>query len=351
MKCRFVFLSAVLVVALGDAFSSTSAQEVSAAALPGTADVYGEILAFSKDGRRLREIQRASPSNFWSVRAVTYDSTTGSISHLLNLEPDTCFYSATSDGRTAIISVNRDREDARPFLVDMETGQTQDIPLSWFDADDHNLYAAISGDGRLVSVYSQFGPADGPLVVTLYDWRKKKLVVKRSTGTPAGGISSGGVTEDGKIEFLNNRVGGEVVDPKTGRLLVRVGPNSNRSPDGAWDVEFPHPLLEDAPQDVTIANRGGEVVGKLDLQITDDKENWAWGRGAFCGTLGKFIASTKDSVQAFEIPSGKRIASFAIETWRAKNPTDATVTPVACSATGKRVAIRSGERLTLHDLK
>jgi hypothetical protein len=35
--------------------------------------------------------------------------------------------------------------------------------------------------------------------------------------------------------------------------------------------------------------RGGEVAGKLDVQITDDnKENWAWGRGAFCGTSGKF---------------------------------------------------------------
>jgi hypothetical protein len=95
----------------------------------------------------------------------------------------------------------------------------------------------------------------------------------------------------------------------------------------------------------------GEVVGNLDVQISDDDVKWDSARSAFCGTSGKFIAATTDSVQAFEIPSGKKIAEFATTTWQ--DPDAAKTNPVvivACSSDAKRVAIRSGSRLTLHNL-
>jgi hypothetical protein len=356
MKYRFAFLAAALVAVLASLVSRASAQELSAAVSAETAEGRTTNIAFSKDGRILREIQVVSPAglaNPQSVRAITYDATTGSIRHVLNLGPNTKFLSATLDGRTAIISVNGGGRDAfaRLLLVDTETGQTLDIPSKWFNAEDHYPHAQISADGRFVSAYSKWGPEDGPLVVTLYDWRTKRLVAKRSEGYPAGGISRGGVTVDGKIEFVNNRVGGNIVDPKTGRLLATVGPNSHRSPDGAWDVEFPNPMYEDEPVEVIIMNgRSGKVFGKLDLRVTEYEENWAWGRGAYCGTSRRFIAASNESVQAFEIPSGKHIANFPIETWRAANRDDASAAAIACSPTGKRVAIRSGERLTLHVL-
>jgi hypothetical protein len=342
---------------LTSTLAGSSAQEVSSAVLPGTADVFNENLAFSKDGRFLREVVpiRSGTDQFSHVRAITYVTATGAIRHVWNLQPDTWFSSATSDGRTAIISVDRDRDDARArvLLVDTETGHTQDIPSNWFDADDHNPHAQISADGRLVSAYTESGSEDGPLVVSLYDWRTKKLVAKQATGYPAGGIPWGGVTEDGKIEFSDSRSGGDIVDPKTGRLLVSVGAHSHRSLDGAWVVEFPNTLFGDAPREVIIRNGRGEEVGKLDVQITEDEdmEKWMWARSAFCGTSGRFIAATNDIVEAFEIPSGKKIADFPITTWRDSHAVKGDYpVAVACSSTGKRVAIRSGERLTLHDL-
>ena len=358
MKFRLPLLSGVLASALLAALSPTSAQEVTATALPDSNGARTANHAFSKDARILREIQSASGKDsggFQSVRLITYDAMTGSINHLLNLGADTWLFSATADGRTAIISVDRDRNDARAhlLLVDTETGRTQDIPSSWFNAEDHNPYAQISADGRLVSAYSEWGPESGPLVVTLYDWQTKSLVAQRSEGFPAGGLSWGGVTADGMIEFLNNRSGGDVVDPKTGQVLVRVGPSSHRSLDGAWVVDFPNPLYEGVPRNVLIKNgRSGEVVGKLDLRIKDAEESLAWGRGAFCGTSGKFIAATNNTVQAFEIPSGKRVADFPTTTWQDADAikTDPMVT-VACSFNGKRVAIRSGAQLTLHVVK
>jgi hypothetical protein len=356
MKYRFVFFSALVISALVAAFCPTSAQEVSVSAMPGTVDLYQDTLAFSRDGRFLREIasiRSFDTDKFSHVRVNTYVAATGEIRHTWDLQPDTWCFSTTTDGRIAVISADRDRQEGHThlFLFDTETGRPQDIPSSWYDGDLNNPYAAISGDGRLVSAFSDSGAEDGPLVVTLYNWRTKKVVAKHSEGYPAGGISWGGVTEDGKITFLNNRVGGDVVEPKTGRLLVTVGTNSHRSPDGAWDVEFPNTMYSDAPLEVIIANRRGEVVGKLDIQMTiDNQQNWSGARAAFCGTSGRFIAATNVTVQAFEIPSGRQIASFPAESWRTTNPENAGVTSVACSLTGRRVAIRSGERLTLHDL-
>jgi hypothetical protein len=330
--------------------------DVSIAALPGTADIYGEILAFSKDGRFLREvvpISSAGTDDGWHVRAITYVAATGKIRRVWNLQPHTWCFSATTDGRISVISVDRDRPEghAHVFLFDTETGRTQDIPSSWFDADERDPYSQISTDGRLVSAFTESGAGDGPLVVSVYNWRTKRLVAKQATGYPAGGGFGGGVTPDGKIEFLYSRSGRQIVDPKTGSFVVTMGLDSFRSADGAWVVEFPNSMLEGEPREATVKNgRSGEVVGKLDLQIPDHEESWGW-RGAFCGTSGRFIAATNDTVQAFEIPSGKKIADFPKTTWQDADATktDPAVT-VACSSNGKRVAIRSGARLTLHNL-
>jgi len=355
--CRLLLVTVAFAAVIVSAVPGCSAQDVSIPALPGTAQVYRELLAFSTDGRFLREIVPVSSATgteqLWHARAITYVAATGKVRHVWNLQPDTWCFSATTDGRIAVISADRNRKEGRAhtFLFDTEKGRTEDIPSSWFDADERDPYAAISGDGLLVSAFTESGPGDGPLVVSVYNWRTKRLVAKQATGYPAGGYPSGGVTVDGKIEFSNNRVGSDVVDPKTGRALVSAGPSSLRSPDGAWVVDFPNLLFGDPPREIVIKNgRNGEVTGKLDLQITDAEENWVW-RGAFCGTSGRFIAATNDTVQAFAIPSGKKIADIPSTTWQ---DTEAMKTEpavaVACSPNGKRVAIRSGARLTLHDL-
>jgi len=163
MNYRFVFFSVVLAAALVDVRSFSAAQEVSVAAQPGTVDAYQEILAFSNDGRFLHEVASISPvgsEQFSHVRAITYVAATGEIRHVWNLQPDTGCSSATTDGQMAVISVDRDRPERHPhlFLLDTETGQTQDIPSSWFDDDEDNPYATISGDGQFVSSYSESSP-------------------------------------------------------------------------------------------------------------------------------------------------------------------------------------------------
>lgn len=358
--CRALLVMGMFAAVLVNIVPECAAQDVRVPASPDTGEAHTISLVFSKEGRLLREIQllnRPAAVAVWSVRAVTYDAATGSIRHVLNLGPNTWCLSATPDGRTAIISVDRDREDARAhlLLVDMETGQKQDIPSQWFDADDNNPYATISGDGRIISAFTESDQKIGE-VVTLYDWQTKKPVAKQSEGFPAGGFSSGGVTADGKIEFSNNRTGGDVVDPKTGRILVKVGPNSYRSPDGVWVIEFPNTLYGDAPKEVIIKNGiSGEVVRKLELQIADEKERelWAWARGTFCGTSGRFVAAANNTVQVFALPSGKKLADFPLKTWQDDaDPTRTDTAAIAgCSSNGKRVAIRSGTRLTLHDLR
>jgi hypothetical protein len=127
------------------------------------------------------------------------------------------------------------------------------------------------------------------------------------------------VTADGKIEFMNNRTSGDVVDPRTGRLLVNVVPNSYRSVDGAWVVEFPNPDYGGSSKSIPIkSGLNGELAGQLDIKIAsdDEEEAWGWARGAFCGTSGRFIAASKDTVKAFAIPSGKKIAEFPAKSWQ-----------------------------------
>ena len=333
----------------------TSAQDVTAEAAPGSKYDGTANLAFSKDGRVLREARTAYPEaqgEFPHVRAISYDAKTGKIVYVLDLAADTWFFSATTDGRIAIISLDRDRTEAPVHLlrVDMETGHTQKLPSNWFDADNHNPYAAISGDGKLVSAFSENGWGEGSEVVTLYEWRRKKPVAKQSSGHSAGGIDWGEVTADGKIAFGNSRMGRGIIDPKTGRALTGYGPLSVRSPDGTWIVDFPNPSYGPETHEVPIRDgMNGQAVGKLDLQLTDE-EAGSWWHGAFCGKSGRFIAAGYDKVLAFEIPSGKKLLSLPLGTWQ--GPKQDKATPiVACSPSGKRVAIRSGDRLTLHHLK
>jgi hypothetical protein len=351
--CRLITVAAALLSGV----PRISAQHVSMAAVPSAGDVYGDSLTFSKDGRVLREVRSLKPrsngANF-RVQVASYDVATGKVRHMFLLQLDTFCLSGTTDGRTLVISADRDREDApaRLFLFDTETGQTQDIPSKWFDADDHNPYAAISGDGRFVSAYGASGLSDGPpLAVRVYDWPTKKLIAEQVSAEPAGGFFWGGVTQDGKIAFTSNRTGSVILDMRTGRTLGEFGANSVRSPDGAWSVEFPNLLFGDTPKEAVIKNGiNGEVVGKLDLQMTDDEFTSEWG-GAFCGESERFVAVAVDAVRAYELPSGRQIAVFPPDSWRDPEAKGDWGASVACSSDGKRVAIRSGGRLALHDLK
>jgi hypothetical protein len=120
MRNRFTFLSAALVAVLMAPPSPASAQEVSVAASPDTSGARTANLAFSKDGRVLHEIRSVSATTadeFEHVRAITYDTATGATTHLLNLGPYTDFLSATSDGRTVIISADRGRTDAHAHVL------------------------------------------------------------------------------------------------------------------------------------------------------------------------------------------------------------------------------------------
>ena len=351
---RLLLLMVALAAVSTSRIPRSMAQDVNVAAVPEPSEYETTNLVFSNDGRTLREvIQFLGPATdkYWHVRAISYDAATGRIRHVLSLRHNTSFLSATADGRIAVITADRGEPGKRShcFLLDTNSGRAKDIPSKWFETDVYDPYAQISGDGRLVSSYSEV--TDIGMVVTVYEWRTRKVVGKQARRFDAGGILWGGVTEDGKIAFSNNRVGSEIVDPKTGGLIAQIGPDSVRSSDGAWIAEFPNQLDDNAPKYVPIENgMDGKVVGKLDLQMTDDEQSKPW-RGAFCGTSGRFVAANPAAVLAYETPSGKQIARFPIATWQDSNANGSYLTVVACSSNGKRVAIRSGTRLTLHDLK
>ena len=352
MRLRCVLYWAVVVSAFLIVLPSCAAQEVDVKGLPGVKRLYRDALFFSKDGRRLREFQWISLTDderHQHERIVTYDVKTGAVVHVLDLE-DSHFLSATTDGRVAVISFNRDMEKARAYDVrlDVETGRQEEIPAKWFD-DDSNPYATISGDGRLVGVYSDTGPPEAPRVVRLYDWRTKKRIAQQATGFPAGGFAWGDVTVDGKILFQTNRTGGEVVNPKTGHMLARVGPNTYRSPDGVWDVDLPNPQYDEEQATTITDGMTGILVGKLEGSGGNNTSAWMWGRGAFCGSSGRFVVARVGVVEAFEIPSGKKIAEFPTEMWQGERGPDGEATAsVGCAGDGKRVAIRSATRLTIH---
>jgi len=350
MNHRRLFLAIASVAALAARPSTIAAQEVTAAVVPGT--LVHEDLAFSKDGHFLREVGTVSTDGTQQnghVGAVTYVAATGAVSHVWNLPADTWTYSATADESFAIISADRDRQGVRAhlLLLNVDTGRTQDIPNEWFDADQNTPYAQISGDGTLISAYSE---SNEGMEVRVYRWSTKKLVAKQTSGFFAGGFMWGGVTTDGKIAFSNNRSGSDVVDPKTGRRLVSYGPHGVRSADGKWIVDFPNPSYGDDGTDAHIRDGiTGQTITNVDLRITDDEVSMWW-TGAFCGNTGRFVASGPDRVFVFEIPSGTIIATIALDKWKDPKVTEKGVAEVACSGNGKRIAIRSGFRLTIHNL-
>ncbi len=336
--------------------SSTPAQNTGATPTPDPAEMYWTHLTFSKDGRILREtasLDARAAAQGWRVRISAYNAGTGAVIWQRDLSPYTSLYSQTSDGRTMVIAADVDKPDAQAhlFLLDTDTGDTQDIPREWFDPDETRPWAAISGDGRLVSTYSEWSQEYPCMLVKIYDWRTKTLVAKQTRGEFAGGFSGGTVTEDGKIAFSNNRSGSYIVDPATGQTLLHLGNDAFRSPNGAWVVEFPDRFYEDSGTDVTIRDgKNGRVLGKLDLPMSEDEAKKPW-QVAFCGASGKFVAATDDIVAVFAIPSGKKITSFSVDTWRDASPTGYSSLATACTSNGKRVAIRSGSRLTFHSVK
>jgi hypothetical protein len=347
-----LFLSISLAMAFVVVPSNCAAQVVTAAAVPGALDTIHDALAFSNDGSFLREIGTVSTDGTQRnghVRAVTYVAATGAVRHVWNLTADTGSYSTTTDGRIVVVAADREREGARAhlFLLNVETGRTQDIPSKWFDTDENSPVAQISGDGQLVSAYSD---SNDHMQVSVYLWRTKKLVAKQTSGFFAGGFMWGGVTSDGKIEFSNNRSGSNVVDPKTGRAIVSYGSLAVRSANGKWIVEYPNPNFGDDGNDAHIRDGiSGLTVADVDLRTTNDEAAIGW-TGAFCGTMGRFVASGPDNVFVFEVPSGTRIATIPLETWKDPKVTEKRVASVACSPDGKRVAIRSGSRLTIHHI-
>lgn len=357
MKSLSIFLLS-LVSLLGTSAPKSAAQDMGEPDDVEKRDGFTEALVFSKDGRTLRELRKMSPQGggqFWNVRVISRDTSTGKIHHVFDLGSGTEYLSSTTDGRIAVISenVSQPEKSVRFFLLDAETGHTRDIPQAWFDPADHLNAATISGDGRWVAISSLSNDADAPRVVSVYNWRTRKLVARQATGFSAGGFDGGGVTVDGKIEFTNNRTGTEIVEPRRGQSLLAYGPNSVRSPDGAWVVELAGYLQgRERLETTVIGGSDGKILGKFDLNISDVL-NISWS-GVFCGTSGRFIAWNPDSVLAFDLRSRKRIASIPTETWRDKNLLASPNLPpmaVGCSWTGKLVAIRSGARLTLHDLK
>ena len=323
--------------------------------------LFGNLsLRFSRDGSLLRAIGRSpgDTSQSQHVRAVTFAAPTGAVVHIVDLQPDTDVSSVTSDGATAIVStststvnISASHENEGLFLLDTATGKLQSVPHSWYGPDS-DRDAAISGDGRLVSIYSETD-SPTPMTVTVYDWQTKTLVATRTSEyVAAGGSVDGRVTEDGQVAFEGNRVGSTIVDLKTGRVMAQFGPSSMRSPNGAWAVQFPNLNWdESASKDVLVKNgKTGVTLGKLDYTIADS-EIYGSLTGAFCGTSPRFILVNDKAVAAYALPSGKLLATFPASTWRDASAKDVTSPAIACSPAGTRVAILSGTRLTFHDLK
>lgn len=283
---------------------------------------------------------------------ITYVAGTGAVRKIINLKPETNVLSVTSDGQTAFLSVPISDERVQLMLLNTQTGTLHAIPSDWYDATAYPD-GAVCGDGSLISIYSESGSEDRPLIVAVYSWPAKTLIAKRSSKRIAvGGVDSGSLTVDGAVEFANDRVGRKVVDLRTGRLISWFTYDSVRSPDGAWVVELPdRSFNESASSDVLVVQGPtGKRVGKLDVQV-EEQETHGGMHGALCGVTGRFVLASAGRAAAYLIPSGVLIAGFPPSTWPVRNVSDADPTLVACSSDGKRVAIFSGARLTLHDLK
>jgi len=226
---------------------------------------YGNLyLRFSRDGSLLRVIglSPGDANTRQHVRAVTYAAKTGTVVHVVNLPADTNVLSVTSDGATAVVSTDASSQDAHLFLLNTATATLQAIPESWYQPGS-DPYAELSGDGRLVSTYTE-DESDTPMTVTVYDWPSKTVVATRKSAfVAAGGWVGGGVTEDGEVEFEGNRVGSTIDDLKTGRDMAKFGPSAVRSPNGQWEVEFPNwTWIESGSTDVFVEGRHERIDGR-----------------------------------------------------------------------------------------
>jgi len=312
-------------------------------------------IAFSNDGSVLYVVG-ISPvaSDTQHVEAITYDARTGTPLHHVDFAHGTTILSMTSDGRNAIITTSSQGHTVLS-VVNTDTGKAEPVPVAWYDTKSDDPDARLSRDGRLLSVYSETGSADRPMVVTVYDWRTKAVVTKQmSAFTAAGGGFDGGITPNGQaMEFDSGRAGPKLTDLKTGRVIASFGRDSVLSPDGRWVVELPDLSFQDAaaPRQVLIKDgKSGAVRGRIDVPVPDDV---AYGQmsGAFCGDTGHFVLAGGHALGVYAIPSGTLLENFPIDWWRdpaARDPNRATV---ACSADAHRIAILSGTRLTLDTLK
>ena len=306
----------------------------------------GAQLAFSENGQLLRVIGN---------RVTTYDATTGTVVGNSVLDAGAQIFSVAANGQTVLYAVPVQAPAARLRLrlFDAGTGQAQDLPADWYDSEYNGLIGAISANGRLISIYAEGGPADQPMVVTVYDWLAKRRMARQSSEyISAGGGFGGGVTSDGVVEFVNNRAGRKLFDLETGRFIGSFGYLSVRSEDGAWVVEFPNRNWnESAPKDVLVKDGATAAVrGNLAAEIAD---NEAYGAvtGAFCGTTSRFVMARRGSVAVYSIPSGSLLVELPQASWRDTTASDDERTRVACSPTGTRVGILSGARLTIDDLQ
>lgn len=300
-------------------------------------------LAFSPDGRRLYAIGSS---------AMTYDVSTGRLLNQTALKTRTEIFSIAADGTSAVLAERDSAQHIRLMFFDLAKRKLEPVPSVWYNSEYEGAIAALSADGKLFSVYSESGPPVRPMTVTVYDRASGKTVARQTSEyISAGGGFGGGVTPDGAIDFDNNRVGREVVDRTTGRLIGHFSFRSVRSADGAWVVEFPdRSWKESAARDVIVKDgRNGLEIGKLNLQIPDD-ETYGSIRGAFCGTTGRFVVARERAVTVHRIPSGEMIASLPADSWQDKMAQATDSVAVACSSTGKHLAVLSGIRLTLHDI-
>lgn len=357
MKSRFVIAWALRILTLVGWPGPVSAQEVTVERRPETSAGWTVNLAFSNDGRELREIQKLKtddPQNPDALRFLSFEAKTGKFRHMAGLGPGNILRWTTPDGRLAIVDemVNKDEFSNHVWLVDTTTAKKEAIPPAWFLDNDGEPWVQVSADGKLVSGLSDPEPKFHKLVVTVYDWRTKQVVATNSQDFPAGGFVQAGVTDDGNIDFDNNRSGGAVFDLKTGQRLVEFGSHAHRSPDGRWVVDL---SLDDESAAVIKSGETGKIIGHLQIDdIDEDRQfyRWDWAEVGFCGKTGKIVISNQETVLVFQLPSGLPIKQFPTKSWRGADFKG--VHPgvaVACSPDGKRVAIRSGQRLTLHDLR
>jgi hypothetical protein len=289
------------------------------------------------------------------VHVVTIDTLTSKVLHTIDLQPDTTAPAINSDGSKAIVvQGDYQSKDHHLFLLDTETGKLAPLPSLWSTpADDPDV--ALSGDGHLISFYTESGPPERPLMVRVYALPTKTFVASQTSPfTNAGGILGGGVTEDGKaIEFANNRSGSSFVDLQSGRPLASFGPSFVRSPDGQWVVQLPNQTFaeDSTPQKILIEDgRTAKPLGAIDRKVSEE-ESYGRMNGAFCGTTGVFILAGENAVAVYAIPSGKLLQTFPASKWQAPTGAGSWSPSVACSPNAKQVAILSGTRLTLHPLE